>query len=454
MNGASLSRWTLSYFASGLAALLVGEILLVAGFGFPSHALDSPQTLVLVHLVAVGWLSLLMCGALIQFVPVLVAKPLAHPDLPAIALPLTIAGLASVILGFLGMAGAGFGPSPWLQLGGIGLACGFALNIWNLGRTMWTARPIGLAARFVALGLASLAGVIALGLVFSSTIGGWSANDVVVRLTSQAIPIHAALGLGGWLTVTAVGVSYRLLAMFMLAPEAERRTSAVALYAGGAAFLILLVGGPVCILVLNRDPTHPLAAALVLATLSLTCYGYDAVGLYRARKRKKLELNTRMAAWALGCLGLGLLLTLLATASGEINRSIGALTFLFAFGWLTGLGLAKLYKIIAFVTWLECYGPSLGRRPTPRVQDLVDEGRVLPWFLLYFLSVAVASAAAFFGAPFVFRAAAAAMLAATGRICVEFVRIRTLRFVSKPLLPQDAGAWPRLLLTKLQPLKS
>lgn len=121
---------------------------MVAGFGFPSHAIAAPETLVLIHLVAVGWLSLLMCGALIQFVPVFVTKPRVHPDLPAVALALLIVDLASLILGFLGMAGAGFGPSPWLQLGRIGFACGFALNIWNLGRTMWTARPIGRAGPF------------------------------------------------------------------------------------------------------------------------------------------------------------------------------------------------------------------------------------------------------------------------------------------------------------------
>jgi hypothetical protein len=59
--GASLSRWTLSYFAAALLALIGAELLMVAGFGFPGAAIQSPETLVLVHLVALGWLSLLMC---------------------------------------------------------------------------------------------------------------------------------------------------------------------------------------------------------------------------------------------------------------------------------------------------------------------------------------------------------------------------------------------------------
>jgi hypothetical protein len=448
MVGVSLSRWTMSYFSVALLALVGAELLMVAGFGFPSHPVAAPQTLVLVHLVAVGWLSLLMSGALIQFVPVLVAKPLVHSDLPVVALAFLVAGLAGLVVGFLGMAGVAVGRIPWLPLGAIGLGAGFGLNIWNLGRTLWSARPIGLPARFVVVGLVSLAGVVAFGTVFSFTLGGWTSNATFVRLTLHGIPIHATLGLGGWLTFTAMGVSYRLLAMFMLAPEAEHRTSRAALAAGSTSILVLLAGGPACLLLLGRDANHPLLIALALAIVSLAFYGYDIVRLYRTRKRRKIELNARMAVWALGALGLAVLLLLALVALDEIDRRIGAVVFLFAFGWLSGLGLAKLYKIVAFLTWLECYGALLGKRPTPRVQDLVNEPRATPLFWLYFSSVGVASVAAFAGAPVAFQIAAAGMLAATAGICVELVFIRILRSVPAPMLPD--GTRPRLLLPNSQ----
>ncbi|MBN9548194.1 MAG: hypothetical protein J0H31_04735, partial [Alphaproteobacteria bacterium] len=219
------------------------------GYGFPRAELQAPETLILVHLVAIGWLSLLMCGALFQFVPVLVAQPLHNDMLPLSALASLVAGLAALVLGFLQLAGRVSLQPPFFAFAGALLGSGFALVLWNLARTLWAAQTRPLSALFVTVGLASVAATATLGIIFALVLGGLTAYEPFVALTATGLPVHVIAGLGGWLTFAAVGVSYRLLAMFMLALELERRSTKTALYLGTAALAVAVVGGVLAILV-------------------------------------------------------------------------------------------------------------------------------------------------------------------------------------------------------------
>jgi hypothetical protein len=154
-----------------------------------------------------------------------------------------------------------------------------------------------------------------------------------------------------------------------------------------------------------------------------------------------------MAAYALVSLAASVVLVLLLLAIRRLGDHAAAVVFLTAFGWLSGLGLAQLYKIVAFLTWLECYGPMLGKGPTPRVQDLVVESRSAKWFLLYFIAVWAGAAALLAGLPLAFRLAAAILLVATVGIVAQLMRTRRLADVKDAVrLPQGAQR-PRLLLS-------
>jgi hypothetical protein len=449
MIGVSLSRWTITYFAAALVAFLMAQILMLAGYGYPNAPIEAPETLVLVHLIALGWLSLLISGALFQFVPVLVAHPLQNDSLPLPTLVLLLGGLAALLLGFLQLSGQ-IAPLPSLfPVASLLLGTGFGLIIWNLGRTLWVARPLAFPARFVVVGLVSMTATLIFGIIFALILGGATTQASLLTLTDAGIPIHVIAGLGGWLTFTAMGVSYRLLAMFMLAPDLDGWSTQAVFYLGTLALLITIAGGTTAIsLSENLNLVLFVAGAFGLAALAF--YGLDIFRLYRARKRRNLELNSRMVSFSFLSLTLAVALTVVTLILGNLSRYAGAIVFLLAFGWLSGLGLAKLYKIVAFLTWLECYGPVLGKTPTPRVQDLVTEKRTIKWFLLYFLAAWLGTIALVAGNVVAFRGTIAAMVIATSGIIVQLLRTRRLADVKTTVRLPEGARRPRLLFSLSQ----
>jgi hypothetical protein len=88
----------------------------------------------------------------------------------------------------------------------------------------------------------------------------------------------------------------------------------------------------------------------------------------------------------------------------------------------------------------------MGRKPTPRVQDLVAERRDGPWFMLFFAGVFLATCALLNDAPAVFRLGATATLLATVAIVVELVLARRLANVSALVRLPDGARPPRLFV--------
>ena len=451
MPMASLSRWTMSYFAAALTFLLAAEFLTAAGLGYPAAGLSAPATLFVVHLVAIGWLSLAMAGALLQFVPVLVSRPLAFPHFALPALAALVAGLLLLDAGFAALAGWIEASLDFLPLAAAFLLAGFSLLGLMLVTTLLSARPVTLFARFVIIGLACLAATVLSGAAFTTLLsgrGGWLGS---VALLPHGLPFHALLGLGGWLGLIAFGVSYRLFVMFMMAPEPpERRVRPVLLLAGlGLSLAFAGLAAPFA----DIEPGAAwVAAALTVLAMAGLLYGRDILGLYRARRRKALDINMRASIPAFAALGLGLALLPVAIIAGAGDGLIAALVFLLVFGWLGGLTLAQLVKIVSFVTWLETYAPRLGRGPAPRIGDLVAMPRTGRWLLLYDGGVALGATALAAGVAGGVRSAMALCLAGTAGLVAELIRIRRLSEINVADRP-PVHERPRLLAARAEKRK-
>lgn len=424
MHMATISRWTLAYFSCALVGLLCALGLMAAGFGYPNDGLMAPRTLVVVHLVTIGWLSLLMLGALLQFLPVLIGRELVWPRLSPVALSLLLIGLALLLCGFLALDSLHGLSADILPFGGLILLSGFCLAAAILLTTLLRASSLPLPAGFVVLGLISMLVTAMLGETLASVLAGLVGGDFSVALVEHGVGLHAAFGLGGWLTLAAMGVSYRLVSMFLVAPERKGALTALAIWSAAVA-LGALVGALFALIATNTSWSLGLALTGIAAVLAVGAYLIDIAALYRTRRRATLELHMAGAVAAMGMLGLGASLLTWALWSG-IESALAASMHVLALGWLGGLGLAMLYKIIPFLTWLECFAPLMGRITTPRVQDLVNEGRAVPWFVLYFAAELAGAAALLLKVEHVFQLTTMLQLLGAVGLVVQYVRARRL----------------------------
>lgn len=426
MIGRQLSRWTLAWFASGLAGLVLALGLAAAGAGGPG-GWTTGAGLAVLHLFALGWLSQVMLGALIQFMPVLCARPLCWPGLSLPALVLTGVGTVMLAAGLAALDGWTTGQgllalAPLVLLGAFGLAGAMLVP------TLLAAGAVrGAEGRMVALALAALAGLWATGAAMAGALSGYGWPPVVV---ADALPLHALLGIGGWLTLAAFGVSYKLFAMFLLAPEGDnplRRavfaTAALGL-AAALAFAALALSG--------AGPVAPAPVALAgIAAIAL--HLAEIRRLWRSRRRPQVEATMQWSRAALAFLALSAALLVPAGLRG--GPWAEAAGFAALAGWLSTLTLAQMVRIVSFLTWIQIFAPQIGRRPVPLVADLSDARAAGRWLALWVAGTAAGTLALGLGHGPGFRLAALAMLAAALGLGAEAVAIRRLRHLDPARRP-------------------
>jgi hypothetical protein len=118
---------------------------------------------VLVHLITIGWLSLTMCGALSQFIPVLTERPLNSDRLPLPALAFLTAVWLPLSLAFFGWTDACGWNLPFLSVAALLLGVGFRARDMESRAHAVERPPLSLPARFVAMGLAAVSVATTLG---------------------------------------------------------------------------------------------------------------------------------------------------------------------------------------------------------------------------------------------------------------------------------------------------
>lgn len=385
VKNAPSSNLVFAYLIVGLLAFLF-----LGGWSFISYSewggfYANTRFLAWVHVAVLLWLNMVIFGVLFQFVPVVLNVRLGSEKLAWWQMGFYLPGA-------IGMAACfWFDRLDWpLHSFASVLWVGFFLFVWNLLITYRNVKAWTLTAKFIFAAVLYLLATILLGLFLSIHL----AYPMIEMSHLTLLKLHANGGLAGWFLMLVIGVSLKLLPMFLLAHGYATKPGEVAFYLMNAGLL-----GWIAAVAMELPVFWQQLGVLALGG-GIVCYLIQAALIFQKRNRvrsdpfrrqavRRIDFPLRFAAAALAFLGAvaifaGVMVFFeVLIADDWRNRLVivyGAAIFL---GFLSLLTQALLYKIIPFLVWLRKFGDGVGRVKTPRIDDLVPRHSAV-WQLFFY----------------------------------------------------------------------
>ncbi len=260
--------------AAGLLLIWRGGQLLQTPWAF--------QTIALAHLITLGFISMVMMGALYQIIPVFVGTRIPFLGLAHYVHLGLCAGLSALVGGVL----MNSHPLLWLALAA--LLPVFLIFVGQLAVALARAPARNVTVYSIGLSVTALALAVSLGLLFLwHNTFGWP--DIDRRALTS---IHIYLALGGWVGALITGVGQVLIPMFYLSTSFPNSRNWFVL----ACQALVLISGAMVAFLASSSLWHLLP--LFIASLAVAVFTSTVLRLLRGRKRRITDTTLRF--WQVG----------------------------------------------------------------------------------------------------------------------------------------------------------
>lgn len=358
------------FITAPVFGVLTGVLMLWAG-GTGLSGRWMPAVLAATHLLTLGYMAMVMLGALMQVFPVVIGHPFRRASLVSTVVHIFLTlGVALLAAGFLA-------PSDGLMVAAVAVLVAALLTfLAAAAETLIDVDVWGDTSRAILLALAAFAVMAGLGL--------WLAlgHTSYLALPRAWTDIHVGWGLAGWVPLLLMGVAYQVVPMFQLTPGYPRVQRLVF---PALLFTMLLAGTLAYGLGLSEWLVRVLQA---IAGAVLVGFAVTTLALQRRRRRSRPDVT--VAYWRVGltCLILAVLVWMagqLLPAMRSDARFALTLGVLMIPGFSLSVINGMLYKIVPFLVWLHLtMAPTAAARPppgsVPGVKQIIPEKRA--WFQL------------------------------------------------------------------------
>ena len=367
------------FLTAPLFLLAAASLLLFDGESLMKNRHD-PATLAATHLVTLGFTSMVMCGALLQLLPVLSGIVLPHPLRKARLIH------APLAMGAAGIAGAFLWNLSWLMYFSMTcLAVSFASLLLTVAIGIWRVSPQGTSLSATRLALVALGVTVCFGLVLGM------ARHMPLTVPYQTFAnLHPLWGLYGWTTLLVMGMAYQLMPMFQLTPAypaiLTRRLVGAMLLCMALRTLAAWIPGQA-----GNNLARIIDVILVLGALL-----FAFITLRLQWRRKRIVRDATLNFWKIGmvCLllsgAMGFLLQLPDGTNHEaLHMTLGVLVLPgFAVAIINGM----LYKIVPFLTWFHLQSAHSRSGIVPNVRQIQSGFRAHYQMALYLVALTVLAA--------------------------------------------------------------
>jgi hypothetical protein len=367
----------LRFFLTGPLFALAAAVLLLWQ-GPPAFVSRwSMPALALTHLMTLGFLAMIMCGALLQILPVVAGVNIVAPKYTG---ALVFGGLTCGTV-LLTAAFLSFAPILF-RLAGLSLAFAFLCLLGAVypGLRGCSAGVAAATVNTIRLALVSLLITVCLGTAMVASFG-WTLSWPVMEITS----FHAAWGLLGWVALLIIGVAFQVIPMFQATP-AYPHAAAFPL----ASLLAAWLGAWSAAAFLPGESMRTLQSVLALALLC-TLLGFALVTLSLLQRRRRPAPEATTHFWRLSMASLvACCIVYLVSADAE-PLLLGVLFIVgCAFSAVNGM----LYKIVPFLLWYDLQNKSgLDRKSVPSIRELILDRAAKQQFWLHLAALVLLAGA-------------------------------------------------------------
>jgi len=355
----------------------------------------STATIAITHLYALGFMGMVMIGALMQMLPVLQGSPVPQPRATAL---LTFVGLG---IGTLALCAGFLFSLPWLlRAGAISLAAGFLVFIASVLVCLARAPSQNHTVRAMWLAVISLLITVVFGIMLAM-LYGWG----IAPLNDAAHSLHPGWGLIGWTGLLVVGVGFELVPMLQLTPLYPIH---VARFLGPGILAMLVLWSGLLWIEDGRWGDFVAACSTAIAA-AYVLFAATTIVLQQRRRRRTADVTLDFWRVGMGSLiGASLAWMMRVAWPGPWAESTDILIgVMMMYGFAGSVIVGMLYKIMPFLAWFHLQSICPIGTLAPNMKKILPDARQRLQFRMHAVALLLLCAAAWWPRLFVYPAALA-----------------------------------------------